>query len=131
MCGLNNREETEPADLNLGKLVKNDYNYFEDHIKPALIHRVPAFKNLKVVNGWAGPYEYNTLDQNLIIGRHPVHSNMFFTNGSSGHGLQHACAIGRAVQEFICHDQYTTIDLKKFGFERVLKDQPIKEIDVV
>ncbi len=50
---------------------------------------------------------------------------MIFTNGSSGNGLQHACAIGHAVQELICHNQYKTIDLKKFGFERVIKDQPI------
>jgi FAD-dependent oxidoreductase domain-containing protein 1 len=117
--------------LNLGKIRGNDSDYFENWIKPALINRVPSFADLKLVNGWAGPYEYNTLDQNLIIGRHPVYSNMIFTNGSSGHGLQHACAIGNAVQELICYNQYKAIDLKRFGFERILKDQPIKEIDVV
>lgn len=128
LCGRNNTEQNEPTDMNLRNI---DYDYFEQNIKPVLIKRCPSFKNLKVVNGWAGYYEYNTLDQNLVIGRHPVHRNIIFTNGSSGHGLQHACAIGNAVQELIFHDQFKAIDLKRFGFERILKDQPLKEIDVV
>lgn len=128
LCGLNNSAENEPSDLNLRNI---DHDYFERHIKPVLLHRVPSFANLKVVSAWAGPYEYNSLDQNLIIGRHPVFHNMIFANGSSGHGLQHACAIGKAVQELVTHNAYTTVDLKRFGFERVLKDQPLKEIEVV
>lgn len=128
LCGLNNSAENEPKDMNLRNI---DYDYFEKNIKPVLIHRCPTFENLKVLNGWAGYYEYNTLDQNLIIGRHPVHHNMIFTNGSSGHGLQHACAIGNAVQELIVHNTYKTIDLKRFGFERVLSNREVKEIEVV
>ncbi|RNA30110.1 FAD-dependent oxidoreductase [Brachionus plicatilis] len=34
---------------------------------PVLIKRVPSFKDMKLVNAWSGYYEYNTLDQNLII----------------------------------------------------------------
>jgi hypothetical protein len=45
-----------------------DYEYFEKKIKPVLLHRCPSFENLKLVNAWSGYYEYNTLDQNLIIG---------------------------------------------------------------
>lgn len=128
LCGLNNSAENEPKDMNLRNI---DYDYFEKNIKPVLIHRCPSFANLKVLNAWSGYYEFNTLDQNLIIGKHPVHQNMIFTNGSSGHGLQHACAIGNAVQELIVHNTYKTIDLKRFGFERVLHNRPVKEIEVV
>jgi len=128
LCGLNQKEEDEPTNLDLKEI---DYDYFEKKIKPALIHRVPSFKNLKVVDAWAGYYEYNSLDQNLIIGRHPVVSRLLFANGSSGHGLQHAAAIGRAVSELCIHGEYKTINLKRFGFERVLKDNPLNEIDVV
>ena len=127
-CGLNQRTENEPKDLDLNKI---DYDYFEKEIKPVLINRVPDFKNLKLVNAWAGYYEYNKLDQNLIIGKHPLMKNFIFANGSSGHGLQHSAAIGRAVSELVIHDAFTTIDLKRFGYERVIRDQPIKEIDVV
>ena len=128
ICGLNQPESEEPSNLDLNHI---DYDYFEKKIKPVLIHRVPAFKDLKVVNAWAGYYEYNTMDQNLIIGFHPVHSNFIFANGSSGHGLQHAAAIGRAITEIVCYGNYKTIDLKRFGFDRVMRDQPLKEIDVV
>lgn len=92
---------------------------------------MPSFSGLKLVNSFAGYYEYNTLDQNLIIGRHPVRSNFIFTNGSSGHGFQHSAAIGKSVAELIVYDEYKTIDLKRFGFQRVLRNQPVKEIDVV
>ncbi|CAF0803240.1 unnamed protein product [Brachionus calyciflorus] len=127
-CGLNQSPDKEPKDLDLEKI---DFEYFEKEIKPVLIHRVPAFKDLKLINAWAGYYDYNTLDQNLIIGKHPIQRNFIFANGSSGHGLQHSAAIGRAVSELIIHDSYQTIDLKRFGFERVLRNQPLKEIDVV
>lgn len=127
-CGLNQSQNDEPENLDLKDI---DYGYFENKIKPVLINRVPSFTNLKLVNAWAGYYDYNTLDQNLIIGPHPIHSNILFTNGSSGHGLQHSPAIGRAIAELITHQTYKTIDLKRFGFERVLANNPLKEIDVV
>lgn len=127
-CGRNQAPDEEPDDLDLAKV---DAAYFESKIKPVLVDRVPSFADLRVVNSWAGYYEYNSLDQNLIIGRHPIQPNFIFTNGSSGHGLQHAAAIGRAVSELILHNEYRTIDLKRFGFQRVLKDQPVNEIDVV
>ena len=128
LCGLNQSEEQEPTNMDLKHI---DYEYFEERIKPVLIKRVPSFDGLKLVDAWSGYYDYNTLDQNLIIGRHPILNNFIFANGSSGHGLQHAAAIGRAVYELVCHQTYKSIDLKRFGFERVLRDQPIKEIDVV
>lgn len=127
-CGLNQSSENETANMDLNHV---DYDYFEKDIKPVLINRIPTFKNLRLVNAWSGYYEYNTLDQNLIIGPHPIKDNFIFTNGSSGHGLQHSAAIGRAVSELILYGSYQTIDLKRFGFERVLRDKPIKEIDVV
>lgn len=127
-CGLNQKEDAEPKNMDLEHI---DYDYFEKEIKPVLLNRVPSFKDMKLVNAWSGYYEYNTLDQNLIIGKHPVHQNFIFTNGSSGHGLQHSAAIGKAISELILHDTYKTVDLKRFGFERVFRNMPIKEIDVV
>jgi FAD-dependent oxidoreductase domain-containing protein 1 len=86
---------------------------------------------MKLVNAWAGYYDYNTFDQNLIVGPHPLHKNFYFANGSSGHGLQHAPAIGLAVAEHIYFGTYKTLDLTRFGFERVINNRPLKEIDVV
>jgi len=41
---------------------------------------------LQVTNGWSGYYEYNTYDQNGIVGPHPYYMNMYIATGFSGHG---------------------------------------------
>jgi len=40
---------------------------FMDVIWPELAAFVPAFESLKLIRGWAGLYEVNTLDHNAII----------------------------------------------------------------
>src|SRR5262249_54081121 len=40
---------------------------WEEMVWPVLANRVPAFEAAKVVNAWAGYYEYNTFDQNGIV----------------------------------------------------------------
>ena len=78
-----------------------DYPLFDEIIWPAIAHRIPAFEAVKVTNAWAGWYDYNTLDQNGVIGPHGEIDNFFFANGFSGHGLQQSPAIGRAIMELI------------------------------
>lgn len=82
-------------------------------------------------SAWAGHYEYNTLDQNAIIGRHPQIRNLIFVNGFSGHGIQQSPAAGRAVSELILDGGFQTIDLTALGYERVLKNEPMRELNIV
>jgi FAD-dependent oxidoreductase domain-containing protein 1 len=63
-----------------------DYEYFNTDVWPHLAHRVPKFENIKVKSGWAGYYEYNTFDENGIIGPHPAYHNLYIAAGFSGHG---------------------------------------------
>ena len=93
--------------------------------------RVPAFEAAKVVNSWAGYYEYNTFDQNGIVGRHPGIDNLIFATGFSGHGIQQSPAVGRAVAELIVHGDYRTLDLNTFGYDRIESGRPIRELNVV
>jgi FAD-dependent oxidoreductase domain-containing protein 1 len=104
---------------------------FESFVWPALAHRVPAFDRLRLLDTWAGHYEVNTLDHNAIIGPHPVISNLLFANGFSGHGLQQAPAVGRGLAEWIATGEYETIDLRPLGFDRIARNQPIRELNVV
>ncbi|XP_029030297.1 FAD-dependent oxidoreductase domain-containing protein 1 [Betta splendens] len=127
IAGASPVEAEEPDTSNL----EVDHQFFEDKVWPSLAHRVPAFENLKVTGAWAGYYDYNTLDQNGIIGVHPLITNMYFATGFSGHGLQHSPAVGRAVAELILDGNFTTLDLQEFGFTRILDKEPMLERNIV
>jgi FAD-dependent oxidoreductase domain-containing protein 1 len=128
LTGLSPEEDREPPPENVDQI---DYAFFEDEVWPRLAARIPAFQAIKVINSWAGFYDYNTLDQNAVIGPHPEIANFYFANGFSGHGLQQAAAAGRALAELIVHGHYRTIDLKRFGYERIAKGEPLIELNVI
>ena len=104
---------------------------FEEIIWPALAERSPGFEALKVVNQWAGHYDFNTLDHNLIVGRHPQVTNFIFANGFSGHGLQQGPAAGRGVSELIAYGGFRTLDLSEVGYERIVENRPFLEKAVI
>ncbi|KAI3373977.1 hypothetical protein L3Q82_022544 [Scortum barcoo] len=127
IAGMSPEEAEEPDTSNLDV----DYQFFEDKIWPSLAHRVPAFEKLKVTSAWAGFYDYNSFDQNGIIGIHPLINNMYFATGFSGHGLQHSPAVGRAVAELILDGNFKTLDLSSLGFRRILEQEPMFERNIV
>ena len=104
---------------------------FEEVLWPTLAARVPGFEALRVQRSWAGHYDMNVLDHNLILGAHPEVDNLLFANGFSGHGMQQSPAVGRALSELVTYGAYRTLDLKVFGWERVLNGQPLHEINIV
>lgn len=107
------------------------YEEFEEIIWPALAARSPRFEAIKVVNQWAGHYDFNTLDHNLIVGRHPEVRNFLYANGYSGHGLQQSPAAGRAVSELITYGAFRTLDLTEVGYERIVENRPFLEKAVI
>ncbi len=104
---------------------------FEDIVWPALANRSPGFEAIKLVNQWAGHYDFNTLDHNLIVGRHPQVQNFIFANGFSGHGLQQGPAAGRGVAELITYGGFRTLDLSEVGYERIIEGRPFLEKAVI
>ena len=108
-----------------------DYSLFEEVVWPMLAHRVPAMEELKLQRAWAGHYDYNTLDQNAVIGAHPEIANFIFANGFSGHGLQQSPAAGRAVAELVVQGRFVSLDLALFGYSRVAQGRAVKELNVI
>jgi FAD-dependent oxidoreductase domain-containing protein 1 len=127
ICGVSPEEANDPDSTDF----EIDYRPFEEMIWPTLAHRIPAFEAIKLIRAWAGHYDYNVLDQNVIIGVAPHVPNFLMANGFSGHGLQQSPAIGRALSELIAFGEYRTLDLRRFGYERVLNGQAIREVNVV
>ena len=117
-----------PYDARPGFCWDVDHSVFDEILWPSLARRVKAFEAIKPIRAWACHYDQNSLDQNLIIGAWPGHlENFLIACGLSGHGLQQAPAIGRALAELITHGRYQTIDLVRFGYQRVLDGQPLAE----
>ena len=107
-----------------------DWKRFTDLLWPELAQIVPAFEKLKLVRGWAGLYEVNTLDNNAILGPWPDLAGFFLINGFSGHGLQQSPAAGRYLAELIL-GRTPTLDLSCFSPRRIFENRSLKEGGVV
>jgi FAD-dependent oxidoreductase domain-containing protein 1 len=91
---------------------------FYEEIWPELAHRIPLFDRLRFQGGWAGLYAENRLDHNAILGEHPEVKGFYMAVGFSGHGLQQAPAVGKALSEAIRLGRYETIDVSCLGMAR-------------
>ena len=108
-----------------------DHAQFEDLVWPRLYNRAEGFGATKVKRLWVGHYDYNRLDQNAILGAHPSFEGLYVASGFSGHGLQQAPAVGRALAEVMLTGRWQTIDLTPLGVGRVLRDEPFRETAIV
>ena len=92
-----------------------DYEYFDTDVWPHLAHRVPKFEAIKVKSAWAGYYEYNTFDENGIVGPHPYYHNLYIASGFSGHGELEEL-INLIKSDFIIHRNPTSTCCRSSNF---------------
>jgi glycine/D-amino acid oxidase-like deaminating enzyme len=138
LSGLYFRTETGGLIL-LGKSMQEDpvgFSFdwddkrFMDVLWPELAEFVPAWDRLKLIRGWAGLYDVNTLDHNAIVGEWPEIKGLYLATGFSGHGLQQGPAVGRYLSELILKKS-TSLDLSVFTPNRVLENKPLSEVGIV
>lgn len=108
----------EPAGENLAC----DESRWLTDFRPDLVRRVPAFRDARVVEGWAGLYEM-TPDHNPMIGEHPRLRGFFMANGFSGHGLMMAPATGKVVSELIRCGRAETVDVSALSIDRFARGE--------
>lgn len=109
-----------------------DHDYFENVVWPALAHRFPKFERTKCKSTLPGLYDQNDLDGNVIIGPGADGlGNFHMLAGFSGHGLMHAPGCGLAMAELILKGRYETIDLSRFGWQRVADNAPLPERGII
>lgn len=99
---------------------------FEERVWPELVEYIPDFDRLKILRGWAGLYEVNTLDGNAILGEWSRLKGFYLANGFSGHGFQQCHAVGRYIAELML-GKPPTLDLSIFTPRRILEKKPVFE----
>ena len=103
------------------------HEIFEEALWPQLAEQCPAFETIRPKGGWVGHYDMNRLDGNPVIDWCGKVPNFLLCAGFSGHGLQHAPAVGRAVKEMILDGGFRSIDLSRFSGQRILDGTPIAD----
>jgi len=129
ICGASPPEDADPpaaaSDFDV------DHAFFEESVWPVLAARIPAFEAIRPGRAWAGHYDFNTLDQNAIVGPLPGRPGILVATGFSGHGLQQSPGVGRGLAELIAHGRYRTLDLAPLGCDRIAAGRPLTEANVV
>ncbi len=92
---------------------------FDASVDPAWVSQVAAMARARLpplhdvpvdpAACWAGLYEVSP-DKHAILGPTPGVANLYLINGSSGHGVMHAPALGRLLAEIMCDGHSTTLD---------------------
>jgi len=96
---------------------------FDDRWLPPVVEkahrRVPCLADVRVDRARcvAGLYEMSP-DGHAIVGRAPGLRNLVLANGSSGHGVMHAPALGQLVAEEILDGHATAVDMGPLRPER-------------
>jgi sarcosine oxidase, subunit beta len=90
-----------------------------DMVERAAHARVPVLRRATIDRAacWAGLYEISP-DKHPILGAAPECPNLFFANGSSGHGVMHAPALGQLLAEIISDGKASRMDAAPLRYGR-------------
>ena len=129
LAGAPPRDGHDPDDVPLETI---DLALFDDLLWPTLAARIPAFEALRVRSAWSGYYEVNTFDHNGLVGVLPGGwRNAFVACGFSGHGMQHAPAVGRGIAAWMARGVWGGIDLDLLSPARIEQKRRLVEQNVI
>ena len=106
---------------------------FDDSVAPEWVREVTAIAQRRVPvlrratidprACWAGLYEMSP-DKHAVLGRAPGCENLFLVNGSSGHGVMHAPALGQLLAEIMSDGAATSLDVTPLRPSRFTEGAP-------
>jgi sarcosine oxidase subunit beta len=87
--------------------------------------RVPCLRGAEIDRAacWGGLYEMSP-DRHAILGRAPGFEDLYLANGSSGHGVMHAPALGQLLAEIILDGSAHTLDTRALRPTRFAENDP-------
>jgi sarcosine oxidase, subunit beta len=97
-----------------------------DAMAATVRERVPALAEVPIDRErcWAGLYEMSP-DKHALLGAAPGCENLFLANGSSGHGVMHAPALGALLAEIVIHGRARSLDAHALRPSRFAEGEPI------
>lgn len=115
----------DPWDLTVHRPWLDDVRAFADA-------RVPALRDVPLDDAahWAGLYEMSP-DKTLVLGVDDACPNLVLANGSSGHGVMHAPAIGQLVAELVLDGRTGALDVRPFRPSRFAEGDALPVSDLL
>ena len=94
--------------------------------------RLPKLAQVEIdpAASWAGLYEM-TPDRHSVIGPAPECPNLFYINGSSGHGVMHSPALGQLLAEILSDGKATSVDVTALSPTRFTAETTTRAADVL
>jgi sarcosine oxidase subunit beta len=98
-----------------------------DEIAATATARVPALRGVRLdrARAWAGLYEMSP-DHHAVLGWAPGCPNLLLVNGSSGHGVMHAPALGLLAAEIAVHGAARSLDVHALRPSRFAEGDPVR-----
>jgi len=118
-------DPNEPPSFNLAV----DPDFLEKVLEIGL-KRCPDLAGAGINRAWAGLYEMSP-DAHPILGKVQEMEGLFLANGFSGHGFQHAPAVGKLLAEEILLGSARTLDITPLRLNRFRLQGSIRETNVV
>jgi sarcosine oxidase subunit beta len=113
---------------------------FDASVEDATLDGIDARKREKIAvardipldraAAWAGLYEMSP-DRHAILGPAPDCENFYFINGSSGHGVMHAPALGALLAEIIAEGRALSLDVTALAPERFASGRALPASEVL
>lgn len=94
--------------------------------------RVPCLRKVAIDRKgcWAGLYEMSP-DGHALLGAAPGREGLFLANGSSGHGVMHAPALGHLLAEILLDGAARTIDTAPLRPTRFAEREPNRALELL